>query len=116
MGALSTHVLDTSAGKPAAGVRLELYHLGADRTLLSSAVTNANGRVDRPLLQGEAFQRGEYEIIFHAGEYFARQGLSLPDPPFLDRVAIRFGVADAGQNYHLPLLISPWSYSTYRGS
>lgn len=116
MGALSTHVLDTSAGRPASGVRLELYRVGAEPTLLASAVTNANGRVDQPLLEGEAFQCGEYEIVYHAGDYFGCQGLSLPEPPFLDRVTIRFGVADAGQNYHLPLLISPWSYSTYRGS
>ena len=116
MGTLSTHVLDTAAGRPASGLRLELYRVGAERKLLATAQTNANGRVDQPLLQGDEFRRGEYEVIFHAGDYFARQGLSLPEPPFLDQVTIRFGVAEPEQNYHLPLLISPWSYSTYRGS
>jgi len=116
MGALSTHVLDTSAGRPAAGMRVELFRAGPDHTLLVTARTNANGRVDQPLLQGDEFRRGQYEIVFHAGEYFATQGLNLTEPPFLDVVTIRFGVADPGQNYHLPLLLSPWSYSTYRGS
>jgi len=116
MGALTTHVLDTSSGKPANRVRLDLYRADGERRHLLSASTSQDGRCDQPLLQGEAFVPGEYEIIFHAGEYFARQGVVLANPPFLDQVVIRFGVADATQHYHVPLLISPYGYSTYRGS
>lgn len=116
MGALTTHVLDTSAGKPADHVRFDLYRADGERRCLLSATTNQDGRCDQPLLQGEAFLPGQYEIVFHAGEYFARQGVVLAHPPFLDQVVIRFGVADATQHYHVPLLISPYGYSTYRGS
>ncbi len=116
MGALTTHVLDTSSGKPANRGRLDLYRADGERRHLLSASTSQDGRCDQPLLQGEAFVPGEYEIIFHAGEYFARQGVVLANPPFLDQVVIRFGVADATQHYHVPLLISPYGYSTYRGS
>ncbi|WP_296946331.1 hydroxyisourate hydrolase [uncultured Massilia sp.] len=121
MGKLSTHVLDTAHGRPAAGVAVALYAVDADgkaRTLVASAATNADGRCDRPLLEGEALRAGRYELVFAAGDYFAAQGVALPAPAlrFVDRVTIAFGVADASQNYHVPLVVTPWSYSTYRGS
>lgn len=117
MGKLSTHVLDVTQGKPGAGVLVELYAVEAtQRTLLCSTVTNADGRCDAPLLQGETMRAGQYELVFGAGDYFAAQGVTLPEPRFVDRVIIAFGIADASQNYHVPLVVSPWSYSTYRGS
>lgn len=117
MGKLSTHVLDTAHGRPGAGVALELYAIdGAARTLLTTATTNADGRCDGPLLQGDDLKVGQYELVFAAGDYFAAQGVPLPAPRFIDRVTIAFGVADAAQNYHVPLVVTPWSYSTYRGS
>jgi 5-hydroxyisourate hydrolase len=117
MGKLSTHVLDTAHGKPGAGIKVELYDTGAaGRTLLKSAVTNQDGRCDAPLLEGDTMRAGQYELVFHAGDYFAAQGVSLPEPRFIDRVTIAFGIADASQNYHVPLVMTPWSYSTYRGS
>jgi 5-hydroxyisourate hydrolase len=117
MGKLSTHVLDTTQGKPGAGVRIELYRVGADgRTLLKTDTTNADGRCGTPLLEGDAMQPGQYELVFEAGEYFAAQGLALAEPRFIDRVTIAFGIASAEQNYHVPLVVTPWSYSTYRGS
>jgi len=121
MGQLTTHVLDTAAGLPAAGVRIDLHWVGASgvpagRTPLSSAVTNADGRCDAPLLEGSAVLAGVYELVFHAGPYFAGRGETLPSPPFLDEVVIRFGIADPAQHHHVPLLISPYAYSTYRGS
>jgi 5-hydroxyisourate hydrolase len=119
MGKLSTHVLDTTQGKPGARVRLELYFIDRDtgtRTLLRTDTTNADGRCDAPLLQGDDLRIGQYELVFAAGDYFAAQGVALPNPPFIDRVTVAFGVADAAQNYHVPLVVTPWSYSTYRGS
>ncbi len=117
MGKLSTHVLDISQGKPGAGVRIELYVLdGAQRKLLKSIVTNQDGRCDAPLLQDADLRVGQYELVFAAGDYFAAQGVTLPSPRFIDRVTLAFGIADADQNYHVPLLVSPWAYSTYRGS
>jgi 5-hydroxyisourate hydrolase len=117
MGRLTTHVLDTSAGRPAAGVRVELYRLDGDgRERLADVTTNEDGRCDAPLLEGDRFQTGEYELWFHAGAYFQSVGVALPEPAFLDTVPIRFGIAEAGQHYHVPLLISPFGYSTYRGS
>jgi 5-hydroxyisourate hydrolase len=113
MGRLTTHVLDTSAGRPAAGLRLVLSRL--DGSIVLQAVTNADGRVDRPLMEGEAFARGNYELAFHVGDYFRDRGVALADPPFLDVVPVRFGIAEDG-HYHVPLLISPYGYSTYRGS
>jgi 5-hydroxyisourate hydrolase len=114
MGKLSTHVLDTTSGKPAAHVKIELFD--GNRQLIKTAITNLDGRCDAPLLEGEAVQVGRYELVFHAGDYFAAQGISLPEPRFVDRVTIAFGIADAAQNYHVPLVVTPWSYSTYRGS
>lgn len=117
MGKLSTHVLDTAQGKPGAGVGIELYMLDGDRRrLLSSAVTNQDGRCDAPLLEGETMRAGRYELVFAAGDYFAAQGVAMPEPRFIDRVTIAFGIADPAQNYHVPLVVTPWSYSTYRGS
>lgn len=117
MGKLSTHVLDVTQGKPAAGVAIELYAVeeGA-RRLLCKAVTNNDGRCDAPLLQGADLRRGTYELVFAAGDYFNAQGFVQPQPRFIDRVTIAFGIADPDQNYHVPLVVSPWSYSTYRGS
>lgn len=116
MGRLTTHVLDTAQGKPGAGIAIELYRLGAGRQRLASVATNSDGRCERPLLEGAAFAAGTYELVFHAGQYFAGQGLALPEPKFLDEVVIRFGIADTSAHYHVPLLISPYAYSTYRGS
>ncbi|RJG11653.1 hydroxyisourate hydrolase [Massilia cavernae] len=117
MGKLSTHVLDTTQGKPGAGVKVELYSVrdGA-RTLIKAETTNLDGRCGSPLLEGDAMQVGQYELVFAAGDYFASQGVALPSPRFVDRVTIAFGIADATQNYHVPLVVTPWSYSTYRGS
>jgi 5-hydroxyisourate hydrolase len=116
MGRLTTHVLDTASGKPAAGLTIELYRLGETPERLTVASTNSDGRVDMPLLEGEAFGPGVYEIRFHAGDYLRRNLIPLADPAFLDVVPIRFGVSDAGAHYHVPLLLSPYGYSTYRGS
>ena len=117
MGRLTTHVLDTMTGGPAAGLRIELHRLEAGgRTSLRNVLTNADGRSDGPLLEGEAFVPGIYELVFHVGDYFKELGLVLPEPAFLGEVPVRFGIAAAGQHYHVPLLVSPYSYSTYRGS
>jgi 5-hydroxyisourate hydrolase len=116
-GRLTTHVLDTASGKPAAGLSISLFSLeGEARTLLKTVTTNADGRCDEPLLQGEAFRTGEYELVFAAGAYLRASGVVLPKPAFLDVVPIRFGIAAPGEHYHVPLLISPYGYSTYRGS
>jgi 5-hydroxyisourate hydrolase len=117
MGKLSTHVLDTTQGKPGAGVRIALYAVGADgRSLVKTDTTNADGRCGAPLLEGAAMVPGRYELVFAAGDYFAAQGVALPEPRFIDEVTIAFGIASADQNYHVPLVVTPWSYSTYRGS
>ena len=116
-GRLSTHVLDVVAGKPAAGVRLVLREIGASaESVLKEVVTNADGRTDAPLMAGAPLRLGRYEIAFHIGDYFARQGLPAADPPYLDIVPLRFGIAEPEGHYHVPLLASPWSFSTYRGS
>lgn len=115
MGRLTTHVLDTALGRPAAGLTIDLYRLGATEEHVLSVKTNADGRVDRPLLEGEAFTAGVYELRFRAGDYL-RSGVTLTEPPFLDVVPIRFGIASAEEHYHVPLLLSPYGYSTYRGS
>src|SRR5918997_3575093 len=114
-GYLTTHVLDTAGGRPAAGMTLELFALeDGQRRLVASAVTDDDGRTDGPLLGQGRFGAGIYEIVFDVAGYFAGRA-DLPDPPFLDLVTVRFGVADAESHYHVPLLVSPWSYSTYRG-
>jgi 5-hydroxyisourate hydrolase len=114
MGRLTTHVLDTAIGRPAAGVRVELRREG-EADVLAQAVTNADGRLDVPLLEGAAFRPGRYELCFHVGDYFRARGAALADPPFLDIVPLRFAVAEDA-HYHLPLLVSPFGYSAYRGS
>jgi len=117
VGRLTTHVLDTAHGKPGAGMAVTLYRRSGDRDeLVKSATTNADGRVDAPLLEGDALRAGRYRLVFAAGAYFRRIGLALPDPPFVDEVVIDFGISDTTAHYHVPLLVSPWSYSTYRGS
>lgn len=116
MGRLTTHVLDTASGRPGAGIVIDLYRIGDGREHLGRTTTNSDGRCDRPLLKDADFTRGEYELVFHAGDYFAEAGLDLPAPPFLDRVVIRFGISSEDEHYHVPLLISPFGYSTYRGS
>jgi 5-hydroxyisourate hydrolase len=115
MGRLTTHILDTMHGGPAAGVDVRVYAIGDARTLVASATTNEDGRAPQPLLDGAAFVTGTYEIEFDMGEYFRRCGAELPEPAFLDTVIIRFAV-NADEDYHVPLLVSPWAYSTYRGS
>jgi 5-hydroxyisourate hydrolase len=117
MGRLSTHVLDTSIGRPAAGVRILLHRIDAQyRVQLVDTLTNADGRTDKPLLTGDELEAARYELEFHAGDYFRERGVALSDPAFVDVVPIRFGIADVAGHYHVPLLMTPWSYSTYRGS
>jgi 5-hydroxyisourate hydrolase len=114
---LSTHVLDTSRGVPARGVVIDLHVLwDGVRKPIKTATTNSDGRTDAPLLSGESIEPGVYELTFHAGDYFRRGGVEITDPPFLDEVVVRFGIADPAGNYHVPLLLAPYSYSTYRGS
>lgn len=120
-GRLTTHVLDTAAGAPAAGVEVELFRLegarGERRTLLRGVTLNHDGRSDGPLLAGAELTAGTYELVFRVGEHFARRGgAPLPEPAFLADVPVRFGISDPGAHYHVPLLISPYGYSTYRGS
>lgn len=118
MTGLTTHVLDTAFGKPAEGLRIDLFRLeGEVRHHLKSVTTNADGRVDGgPILAGDSFVAGTYELLFHAGDYLREAGVALPQPAFLDIVPIRFGMADVTAHYHVPLLLSPYGYSTYRGS
>ncbi len=117
MGRLSTHVLDTAHGVPAAGVRIDLsVRTDLGWRLLKTVASNADGRTDEPLLAGDALKAGVYRLEFHVGDYFRHRGAALPQPAFIDRVPLEFGIADAGGHYHVPLLASPWSYSTYRGS
>ena len=115
MGRLTTHVLDTASGKPAAGLKIELFRLG-ETTPIKTIHTNADGRADGPILEGADFAAGQYELRFHAGAYLRDNGTKLPEPAFLDVIPIRFGIADASAHYHVPLLLSPYGYSTYRGS
>ena len=113
MGRLTTHVLDTMHGRPAAGVAVRLV---SDGMVVTETVTNADGRCDQPLLSGETMRAGAYRLEFGVGDYFRGLGVVLADPAFLDTVAIEFGIADADAHYHVPLLVSPYAYSTYRGS
>lgn len=112
-GRITTHVLDTAEGKPAAGLKIEFYRLdGSARELIKSVMTNADGRCDDPLLAGDAMTAGVFELVFHVGDYLGRSD----DVSFLDEVPVRFGIADPTAHYHVPLLVSPFGYSTYRGS
>ena len=115
-GYLTTHVLDAARGCPAAGLRIELWRIeGERREKVAAMVTNADGRTDAPILPAASFRTGTYELVFHAGEYLAAAGLKVGSPPFLDLVPIRFGMSE-DSHYHVPLLLSPYSYATYRGS
>lgn len=118
MGKLTTHILDTAHGCPAAGVQVDLYRCAADgtRCLIKTAITNQDGRCDQPLLLDAELEMGIWELEFHMGNYFWSKVGVLTDPPFLDLIPLRFGIADPHAHYHVPLLASPWSYSTYRGS
>jgi 5-hydroxyisourate hydrolase len=118
-GKLTTHVLDTANGCPAANMKIELWSIDSrsqDRTLLKTVTTNSDGRTDNPLLIDAELQTGIYELVFSVSDYFAEKSGEIKELPFLDRVPIRFGIADPTVHYHVPLLTSPWSYSTYRGS
>ncbi len=118
MTGLTTHVLDTASGRPAEGLAIDLYRIeGEMRTKVKAVTTNADGRVDGgPMLIGESFVVGTYELIFHAGDYLRSRGINLIEPAFLDIIPIRFGISDVAAHYHVPLLLSPYGYSTYRGS
>lgn len=115
-GRLTTHVLDTARGSPAAGIPVQLSATGPAARLLCQTVTNQDGRCNAPLLHGTDFAPGGYELLFRVGAYFAAHVPNLPHPPFLDEIVLRFNVTDAGAHYHVPLLVSPYGYSTYRGS
>ncbi|WP_025717395.1 2-oxo-4-hydroxy-4-carboxy-5-ureidoimidazoline decarboxylase [Paenibacillus sp. 1-18] len=117
-GKLTTHVLDVSCGTPASGMKLELWEIGGEegRRLLRSVVTDEDGRLDAPLLSGGELKEGQYELFFYVADYFREKGLAGKEPPFLECIPIRFGVSDAGSHYHVPLLVAPGGYSTYRGS
>jgi 5-hydroxyisourate hydrolase len=118
-GKLTTHVLDTATGRPGSGLRIDLRRLdegSGGGEVLKSVTTNADGRCDAPLLQGDELRPGVYELVFHVGDYFRAAGLGPPERAFLDAVPVRFGVARADQHYHVPLLVSPYGYATYRGS
>ncbi|MGF9563601.1 hydroxyisourate hydrolase [Neorhizobium sp. JUb45] len=118
MTGLTTHVLDTASGKPAEGLAIDLYRIDGEwREKLKTVTTNSDGRVDGgPLLIGDTFATGTYELVFYAGDYLRRHGVALAEPAFLDIIPIRFGIADVTAHYHVPLLLSPYGYSTYRGS
>ncbi|MFG6468638.1 hydroxyisourate hydrolase [Roseateles sp. BYS87W] len=117
MGKLTTHVLDTANGCPAAGMAVRLYRFDAEGPKwLRSLVLNDDGRADGPVLEGSAFTAGRYRLVFEVAAYFRAHGTPLPEPAFLDEVPLDFGIADADSHYHVPLLASPWAYSTYRGS
>lgn len=117
MGRLTTHVLDAAHGCPGSAIKVELYRVeGQQLELVNTALTNSDGRVDAPLLQGEDYRTGVYQLQFSAGAYYRARGVQLPEPAFLEVVVLRFGIDEQQDHYHVPLLISPYSYSTYRGS
>ncbi len=117
MGKLTTHVLDTANGCPAAGMRVVLHRIDhGNAKAIKTVVLNADGRADAPLLEGAEHRPGRYRLVFAVAAYFAARGTALAEPPFLDEVLLDFGIASADQHYHVPLLTSPWAYSTYRGS
>lgn len=117
MGRLTTHVLDTALGQPAQNLRIELFQKeGGNLKKISQIRTNADGRSDAPLLEGTEFEIGIFQLNFHAGDYFDRSSVKLPEPKFLDEVIVRFGISDIEAHYHVPILLSPYGYSTYRGS
>ena len=115
MTKLTTHVLDTYSGRPAGGIKVEVYYISNERNKLNSILLNNDGRSDKPLVDGNTFKEGKYELVFYVGDYFKKVA-NLPKTPFLDEVIIKFGVSNSKEHYHVPLLVSPWSYSTYKGS
>ena len=116
MTKLSTHVLDVYSGKPGSGIKVDLYHIQNNkREKLNSVILNNDGRADKPLIEGSNFKEGKYELVFFVGDYF-KKITEVPKIPFLDDVIVKFGISNAKEHYHVPLLVSPWSYSTYRGS
>ena len=115
MTKLTTHCLDTFSGKPAKGVKVDVYSVSDKREKLNSTVLNNNGRSDKPLLEGTNFKEGQYELVFFVGDYF-KKITDLPKTPFLNEIVIKFGVSDPKEHYHVPLLVSPFSYSTYKGN
>lgn len=115
-GRLTTHVLDTMSGLPGAGLVVELYRLDDGRQRLARVTTNADGRSPEPLLTGDSIVPGSYELVFHVGDYFRGRAVAVAEPAFLDQVPVRFGIADPARHYHVPLLVSPYGYATYRGS
>jgi len=115
MTKLTTHVLDVYSGKPGMGIKVDLYHIQNNKREKLKAILNNDGRVDKPLIEGSVFKEGKYELIFFVGDYF-KKITEAPKIPFLDDVVIKFGISNAKEHYHVPLLVSPWSYSTYRGS
>ena len=116
MKKLTTHVLDTANGIPGSGIKIALYKIEDERVLIKTVTTNDDGRVDAPLLEGESFEHGTWELVFHVAEYFqGKSGEEMTPPYFLDEIPLRFGI-NSDAHYHVPLLVSPWSYSTYRGS
>ena len=115
MTKLTTHCLDTFSGKPAKGVKVDVYFISDKREKLNTIVLNNDGRADKPLIEGSSFKEGKYELVFFVGDYF-KTVTNLPKTPFLDEVVIKFGISNPSEHYHVPLLVSPWSYSTYRGS
>ena len=115
MTKLTTHCLDTFSGKPASGIKVDVYSASGKREKINSAILNSNGRTDKPLVEGNNFKEGEYEMVFFVGDYF-KKITDLPTTPFLNEIVIKFGVSNPKEHYHVPLLVTPWSYSTYRGS
>ena len=115
MTKLTTHCLDTFSGKPAKGVQVEVYSISGKKEKLNSIILNNDGRSDKPLLEGADFKEGQYELVFFIGDYF-KNITNLPKTPFLNEVVVRFGISKSDEHYHVPLLVSPWSYSTYKGS
>ena len=115
MTKLTTHCLDTFSGRPAKGVKVDVYSVSGQREKLNSIVLNNNGRSEKPLVEGANFKEGQYELVFFVGDYF-RKITDLPTTPFLNEIVIKFGVSNSKEHYHVPLLVTPWSYSTYRGS
>ena len=115
MTKLTTHCLDTFSGKPAAGVKVDVYLVSGKREKLNSIILNNNGRSDKPLVEGANFKEGQYELVFFVGDYF-KKITDLPTTPFLNEIVVKFGVSNPKEHYHVPLLVTPWSYSTYRGS
>ena len=115
MTKLTTHCLDTFSGKPAKGIKVDVYLVSEKRKKINSTILNSNGRTDKPLLEGSDFKEGNYELVFFVGDYF-KKITEVPKIPFLDDVVVKFGISNTKEHYHVPLLVSPWSYSTYRGS